>query len=227
MEAEKTMTTKSLAGATVAEVTLRRHGEIIDRPPRISPSSDPEVVKAAQRHVASLMTTGGQSTPVDPDTIDASAIPEMILSLMGCHPDLYEKVAAVSVALMAQSRLPRRDLELVVLRTDWLCQAPYNWGEHVAIAKRFGVTSEEIERVTLGSEAPGWNDHERALLRAAEEIHGNAMISDETWATLAATFSDDQMFELIVLVGQFTLVTGFQNSLRFRLAGNAQGLLAR
>jgi len=221
------MTTNDSSAAIATAVALRRHGDIIDQPPRISPSSDPDVVKAAQRHLAGLMTTGGQSAAVDPSTIDASVIPEMILSLMSCHPDLYEKVAAVSVALMAQSRLPRRDLELVVLRTDWLCQAPYNWGEHVAIAKRFGITSEEIERITVGSGAPEWNEHERALLRAAEELHGHAMISDDTWATLTATFSDDQMFELIVLVGQFTLVTGFQNSLRFRLTGGSQGLLAR
>lgn len=221
------MTTNDSSAAIATAVALRRHGDIIDQPPRISPSSDPDVVKAAQRHLAGLMTTGGQSAAVDPSTIDASVIPEMILSLMSCHPDLYEKVAAVSVALMAQSRLPRRDLELVVLRTDWLCQAPYNWGEHVAIAKRFGITSEEIERVTQGSKASAWNKHERALLKAAEELHGNAMLSDDTWNTLSAVFSDDQLFELIVLVGQFTLVTYFQNSLRFRLSSDSDGLMAR
>lgn len=206
----------------------RRHADIIHKPPRITPSSDTDVVRAAQRHVAKLRTTGGgQSAAVDPDSIDASMIPEMILSLMGCHPDLYEKVAEVSVALMAHSRLPRRDLELVVLRTDWLCQSPYNWSEHVAIAKRFGITSEEIERVTEGSAAAGWSEHEQALLRAVEELHGNALLSDNTWNTLSIVFSDDQIFELIVLVGQFTLVTYFQNSLRFRLASDSGGLLAR
>lgn len=206
----------------------RRHADIIDKPPRITPSSDTDVICAAQRHVAKLRTTsGGQAAAVDPADIDAATIPEMILSLMGCHPDLYEKVAEVSVALMAHSRLARRDLELVVLRTDWLCQSPYNWSEHVSIAKRFGITSEEIERVTQGSNASGWNKHERALLKAAEELHGNAMLSDDTWNTLSAVFSDDQLFELIVLVGQFTLVTYFQNSLRFRLSSGSGGLMVR
>lgn len=216
-------------GATsVNDAVHQRHAAIIGKPPRIAPDYAPNVVRAAQEHVARLRTTsGGSPEAFDPAAIDVSAIPEMVLTLMGCHPGLYEKVADVSVALMAQSRLPRRDLELVVLRTDWLCQSPYNWGEHVPIAKRFGITSEEIERVTAGSEAVGWSEHERALLKAAEELHGEALLSGETWDVLARSFSDDQIFELIVLIGQFTLVTYFQNSLRFRLGSQSQGLLAR
>ena len=205
----------------------RRHNEILGQPPRISaPIENNDVIKASQQHVAKLKTTGG-GAPVDPASIDSKQIPEMVVALMGCHPELYENVADVSVALMAKSCLPRRDLELVVLRTDWLCQSPYNWGEHVVIAKRYGVTEEEIERITLGSEAAGWSAHDQALVRAAEDLHHNAMLSDEVWTELSNTFSEKQLFELIVLVGQFTLVTYFQNSLRFRLTGEGKGLLER
>lgn len=206
----------------------QRQSLIVDQPPRIKADYTDEVVQAAQQHTANLRTTasGGAAAP-DPSTIDVSDIPEMIVTLMGCHPGLYERVADVSVMLMAQSNLPRRDLELVVLRTDWLCQSPYNWGEHVPIAKRFGVTSEEIERITQGSAAEGWSDHDRALVRAAEELHEEAMLSDETWDLLRRGFSEKQVFELIVLVGQFTLVTYFQNSLRFRLGEGNLGLHSR
>lgn len=208
--------------------TEHRQQEILGQPPRIPTLYDNErVVQSAQRHVAKLKTTSQGGEPADPATIDIKHIPEMIIALMGCHPELYENLAEVSVALMAKSCLPRRDLELVVLRTDWLCQSPYNWGEHVVIAKRFGVTEDEIERVIKGSAAEGWSEHDRALIRVAEELHANAMVTDETWATLSRTFCEKQMFELIVLVGQFTLVTYFQNSLRFRLPGNGKGLLER
>ncbi len=209
-------------------VIERRQQEILGQPPRIpTPYDNEDVIRASQQHVAKLKTTGGGAESVDPGSIDIKHIPEMVVALMGCHPELYENVADVSVALMAKSCLPRRDLELVVLRTDWLCQSPYNWGEHVTIAKRFGVTEDEIERITQGSDAEGWSAHDRALVRAAEELHGNAMLSDGVWSELAKTFSEKQLFELIVLVGQFTLVTYFQNSLRFRLAGDGKGLLER
>lgn len=206
----------------------QRQSLIIDHPPRIVANYSDEVVEAARKHTAHLRTTasGGAVAP-DPSAIAISDIPEMIVTLMGCHPELYEKVADVSVMLMAKSNLPRRDLELVVLRTDWLCQSPYNWGEHVSIAKRFGVTQEEIERITMGSVADGWNEHDRALVLAAEELCEDSMLSDETWELLKKSFTDKQIFELIVLVGQFTLVTYFQNSLRIPLAAGNEGLAAR
>lgn len=201
----------------------QRETLILDKPPRILPQYSAEVVKKAQAHTAKLR---GLSS-AEAASVAVTDIPEMVVTLIGCHADLYERVADVSVHLMAKSSLPRRDLELVVLRADWLCQSPYNWGEHVKIAKRFDISSDEIEQVTLGSSAPSWNEHDRALLRVAEELHDNAMISDATWNTLAQTFSEKQLFELIVLVGQFTLVTYFQNALRLRLSAGNEGLRAR
>ncbi len=205
------------------EAITNREALILGKPPRISANYSETVVKAAQAHVAKLRGTSPESA----DAVAVAEIPEMVVALLGCHPELYEKVADVSVQLMARTSLPRRDLELVVLRTDWLCQSPYNWGEHVRIAKRFGVTTQEIERITLGSIATGWSEHDRALVRAAEELHENAAISDATWNTLSAVFDEKQMFELIVLVGQFSLVTYFQNTLRLRLSPGNEGLKAR
>ncbi len=206
-----------------AKSIAARHAQILEKPPRITVTRSAEILKAAQEHTAKL-----RGMPVaDAASVNVSDIPEMVVALLGCYPDLYEKVAEVSVQLLGKSTLPKRDFELVVLRTDWLCQSPYNWGEHVKIAKRFGITSEEIEDIVKGSAAAQWGAHERALLSAAEELHESAMISDETWTTLSKSFSEKQMFELIVLVGQFTLVTFFQNSLRLRLAADNPGLLAR
>lgn len=207
----------------IAEASKRREELILNKPPRILPRHSEEVIKAAQEHTGKLRGTSSQSAA----PVAVADIPEMVVTLIGCDPDLYERMAAVSVQLLGKSTLPRRDFELVVLRTDWLCQSPYNWGEHVKIAKRFGITSDEIEQVTQGSTASSWSDHERALLRAAEELHENAMLSDETWAILAKRFNEQQLFELIVLVGQFTLVTYVQNSLRLRLSSGNEGLHAR
>lgn len=215
---------ESFSGPTT-DAQQARQREIIDNPPRIEADYSESNVRAAKIHTAKLMTTasGGARSP-SPDDVNLSDIPEMVVTLMGCHPELYEKVADVSVTLMASSSLPRRELELVVLRADWLCQSPYNFGEHVPIAKRFGITDAEIERVKRGADAQGWSEHDQALVRAAEELHVDSMLSDATWETLAKTYSDKQIFELIVLVGQFTLVTYFQNSLRLKLSENNAGL---
>ena len=87
-----------------------------------------------------------------------------------------------------------------------------------------GFTGEEIERVIEGSSSPHWDDHERAVLQAVEELHENAMVSDETWERLSLRLDDDQKFELLILIGQFTATAYFQNSLRLRLESRNKGL---
>ncbi|MEI4884324.1 carboxymuconolactone decarboxylase family protein, partial [Klebsiella pneumoniae] len=75
----------------------------------------------------------------------------------------------------------------------------------------------EIERVTKGPEAPGWNEHDRALLRAVDELHRDSMISDATWNTLAKTLNEAQMLEVPMLIGQYQAGAYVHNSLRLHL----------
>ena len=80
--------------------------------------------------------------------------------------------------------IPARERELAVLRIGWLAGAPYEWGEHVKISQRYGVSREEIARTKLGSSAAGWTDHEAAILRGVEELLEDFALSDATWETL-------------------------------------------
>lgn len=48
-----------------------------------------------------------------------------------------------------------------------------------------GFTEDEIDAITVGSIAARWDDHERAILEAVEELHENAMVGDEIRAKLA------------------------------------------
>ncbi len=95
------------------------------------------------------------------------------------------------------------------------------------IAKTVGITSEEIARITQGSQAALWDEHERALLRATEELRADAFISDDTWSTLAKKLDQRQLIELPIVVGQYQTVAYYQSSLRLRLHDGNLGLRAR
>lgn len=153
-------------------------------------------------------------------------LPEIMRTMLR-HPELFHLQMELGLQLLGRGVLEKRDRELVILRVAWLCQAPYEWGEHVYIAKSVGITSEEVERVTSGSSASGWTEHERALLRATEELHADALISDATWSTLAQTLDHRQLIELTIVVGQYHTVAYYQNSLRLRLHEGNPGLKAR
>jgi alkylhydroperoxidase family enzyme len=128
---------------------------------------------------------------------------------------------------ISTGKVPPRERELAVLRVCWLLGAPYAWGEHVVIGKRCGVSPEEIERVVQGSAAPGWSDHDAAILRGVEELLSNQTISDETWSVLAAGWNEAQLIELPLIVGHYVGTACLQNSLRMRLGPGNTGLTSR
>ncbi|MGI8792658.1 MAG: DUF480 domain-containing protein [Acidimicrobiales bacterium] len=128
------------------------------------------------------------------------------------HPGLLRHWLPFGGKLLA-GKLPARDRELLVLRTAWRCQAAYEWGHHAALGAAAGLTVEEIHRVTAGSNHGAWSDHEATLLRAADELHDDACISDATWSALANRFDERQLIEIPMLVGQYHLVSFALNSL--------------
>lgn len=168
----------------------------------------------------------GEDRPADDIEARVRALPEIVRTMLH-HGGLFAAQTDIGIQLLGRGTLPPRDREIAVLRIAWLCQAPYEWGEHVFVAKRAGLTGEEIERITQGSAVPGWTDHERAILCATEELFANAMISDPTWARLAARFTPAQLIELPILIGQYQTVAYYQNALRLRLHEGNAGLDAR
>ncbi|HUD29797.1 MAG TPA: carboxymuconolactone decarboxylase family protein [Novosphingobium sp.] len=202
-----------------------RHAEVLGRPPRIAPVDRASAAEEVEASTRRLLV--GIGAPADMAMPPIEAIPEIMFTL--CRfPALWQGVMDLTIPLQGPvSVLPPRDRKLAILRTGWLCAAPYEFGEHVVQARRLGFTAAQIEAIVTGPDAAVWDEHERAILRAVDELHGNAMIGDETWERLAERLDEAQLFELLVLVGQFTATAYFQNSLRLRLeAGNA-GLAAR
>ncbi len=129
------------------------------------------------------------------------------------HPKLLKRWLVFGNHVLAHSTLSPRDREIAILRIGWLCRSGYEWGQHVVIGRQSGLTEEEIARIPTGPDAPGWSDAERALLRATDELHDDAFISNSTWAALSRHFDTKQVFDLIFAVGQYNLVSMALNSL--------------
>ncbi len=129
------------------------------------------------------------------------------------HPRLaraWSKFA--SYILSDQQTLAVREREILILRIGWLNQAPYEWEQHVRIAKAAGVTDDEIERIGKGPTA-GWNKNDAALIQAADDLFENSVVSDETWKALSERYNTEQMMDVVFTVGQYNLVSWALNSL--------------
>ncbi len=128
------------------------------------------------------------------------------------HPDLFRAWLRFGGYLLTSGRLPGRDRELLILRTAVRCRSSYEWGQHVRISLAGGIDRETIDRVLEGPGAEGWTDHEAALLRAADELHEDSAISDETWTSLAETYDSEQLVETAMVVGHYQMLAGALNS---------------
>ena len=137
-------------------------------------------------------------------------------------PGLYRRWLPFGGKLLA-GKLPPRDRELVILRTGWNCGAEYEWAQHARIALNSGLTTEEVERVTLDQASGGWAPFDATLLQAADELHETSTISDPTWSELAARYDVEQLIELPMLVGHYHLVAMVLNALGVELDEGLEG----
>ena len=140
--------------------------------------------------------------------------PLQLFTTLARVPRIYERFRAGS--LLDRGPLSLRHREIVIDRTCARCGCAYEWGVHVAFfAERVALTPEQIRATVHGTPAdPAWSDEEKLLIRAVDELHDSSRISDELWAALANTFSVEQIFELIALVGFYHTVSFFANGLR-------------
>lgn len=137
-----------------------------------------------------------------------------IFGTLGRHPELLRHWLVFAGYLLSKSTLPPRLRELVVLRVGWKCHSPYEWGQHVWVGRRAGVTDEDLARVAAGADAAGWSDAERAALHATDELIDQHTLTDPAWEALAACFTTQQVLDLVFLVGQYQLVSSALNACR-------------
>ncbi len=172
--------------------------------PRIEPL-EPEAWSESVRRVL-----GGTVAPVaelEGRRATGGPRPLNILMTIAHHPRLLEPFLGFAAALAARGALPRRESELLALRASWNCRSAFEWGHHAIYARAAGLSDQEIQRVSAGPEAVGWSSEERALLRAADELHTSQDISDATWAELSRRWDHAQLVEIPFVVGNYTMLS--------------------
>jgi alkylhydroperoxidase family enzyme len=119
--------------------------------------------------------------------------------------------------------LAAADRELIIHRTCARCGCEYEWGVHAAVfAPAVGLTVEQLAATVHGDpDDPVWSPGQALLVRAADELHDTATISDELWAALAREWSLEQLVELVALAGQYHVVSFLANALGVEREGAA------
>lgn len=139
---------------------------------------------------------------------------------------LFRVWLSFAARLMPYGEIDRRDTELVILRVAWNCRARYEWGQHVDIGMRAGVSADDIRRIPLGADAPGWEPRIKALMGACDELHHERMIGEATWLELEKHYDTRRLLEVVMLIGHYEMLAGVLNSTGLPLESRLEGVLA-
>jgi 4-carboxymuconolactone decarboxylase len=138
--------------------------------------------------------------------------PLNIFATLAHHPRLLKRFNVLGGLFLGRGVLPAREREIVILRTGWRTGCEYEFGQHVALGRRAGLTDEEIRR--LADAGAAWPAEDAALVRLADELHETRDVSDGLWAELRARWDEAELLELVMLAGFYGMVSGFLNAAR-------------
>ena len=140
--------------------------------------------------------------------------PHRVFTTLARHRRLLRRWLPLGDVLLLRGDLPRDDAELLILRTAWNCGCWYEWVQHAGLARSRGLSEAVVDAI------PDWrasgdvlSARRRLLLGAADELHGDRVITDATWAALATELRDTELIELCFLVGHYEMLAMALNSL--------------
>jgi 4-carboxymuconolactone decarboxylase len=162
------------------------------------------------------------------DAFDTFLDPERwpnVFATLAQHPALCQGWIpfARHVLSTSSSTISIRDREIVILRIGFLCQAEYEWAQHVRLARKEGFSEQEIEQIKAGPDADGVSEQDALLLRATDQLHQKAKISDDVWQALTAYYNTQQMMDIVFAVGNYNLVSMALNSFGVQLDEGLKG----
>ena len=142
---------------------------------------------------------------------------------MAHHRKLGAALGNLYQVVLHECDTPRRQREIVILRTGWNCQAEYEFGQHTIYGRQAGLTDAEIYAVTRPIKTHPWSEDDAVLLQMADDLFSDDAVSDATWAELTARWSVPDVFEFVCACLSYRVVSGLLNTLGVQLDEGVPG----
>jgi len=121
-------------------------------------------------------------------------------------PNLLRRFLALGGELRNKTELDPKLRELAIVTVGRLTDAQYEYVHHWNLARRVGVTREQLEALADFEKSPNFNDHERVVIRYAVEATNTVRVSDATWNALKTFLDTRQIMELVQNVAFYNMV---------------------
>jgi 4-carboxymuconolactone decarboxylase len=127
------------------------------------------------------------------------------------HPRLLRRFSAFAGLFLMKSELPRRDRELLTLRSTARSGAEYYFGHHALVAEEVGISSDMLEQIADPNRR--WDGPDAELIAVADEMIEDGVLADGTWDVVRRRYNDAQAMEAILIPGFYRMVAGLENTI--------------
>jgi 4-carboxymuconolactone decarboxylase len=144
-----------------------------------------------------------------------------VFRMMANAPASFRPLIDLALSILLQSEFDRRKREIAVLRVAHVTRSPYEWAQHVIVAKSVGVTDDEMAKIAIDGAVSALDAESNLLCRVADEISRDVRLSDDALAALTERYGVRQATELILCCSYFNMVSRFLESTRVELEPDA------
>lgn len=146
-----------------------------------------------------------------------------VTATMAHNRTLAKAFGGFAQGVLFDGGLPRRIVELAVLRMGWNCQAIYEFGQHTLFGYSVGMTPTQVYDVTRPISLGTWSAPEAAVIQLVDDMWADDCVSDATWAEMEKHFSHSDIIEFMMAAGTYRTVSCLLNSCGVQLDEGVPG----
>lgn len=139
-----------------------------------------------------------------------------IFAVLAHSPAALGDLRRATRACLAETELPMRYREIVILRVCALTGAEPEWAVHAGLfAEEAELGARELAATLVPAAGSAcWTPVETLLLQAVEQLCEQLTIDDDLWPRLSAVLPPRQLIELLTMSAQYHKVAMLTNALR-------------
>lgn len=121
-------------------------------------------------------------------------------------PDILKMSSDVLFALLQPGRKLRPEhRELAILRTAIVGDSRFEYSQHLKLARQIGISADKLGAIKSWTISNKFDETERAVMAATDEIVGRNLVEDATFAALKNHLSDEQIVELFFVITTYRM----------------------
>ena len=134
------------------------------------------------------------------------------------RPKTAKAIADLLFSLLFNAELEHRLREFIIMRIGWVTGCDYEWTQHWPLSHQvYGCRAEEVLAVHDWQNADCFDERDRVVLSATDELLETGNLSDEGWANCLAALGRDASIDLVAAVGTWSMVSNLARGLRIPL----------